>query len=85
MQAVIGARTRKGLRVGVGGHELDALQIGLDHVVDGIAAGAAHSEHEYPGFEFLGHGAPLFSSASAGLAERRTCALAAKKRLSGRK
>ena len=32
------------LRVGVGDDEIDALQSGGDHVVDGIAAGAADAE-----------------------------------------
>ena len=33
------------LRVGVGGDELDTFKLGADHVVDGIAAGAANADH----------------------------------------
>ena len=36
------------LRVGVGDDEIDALQPGGDHVVDGVAAGAADAEHGDP-------------------------------------
>ena len=36
------------LGVGVGDDEIDALQAGLDHVVDGVAAGAADAEHGDP-------------------------------------
>ena len=36
------------LRVGVGDDEVDALQPGRDHVVDGVAAGAADTEHGDP-------------------------------------
>jgi hypothetical protein len=57
---------RQRLSIGIGDDELDALQVGFDHVVDGIAAGAAHAEHEDPRLKFLGHGAPQSTSASAG-------------------
>ena len=40
------------LRVGVADDELAALQAELDHVVDGVAAGAADAEHGDPGLEF---------------------------------
>ncbi len=40
------------LRVGVGDHELDAVQTGFDHVVDGVAAGAADAEDGDAGLEF---------------------------------
>ena len=40
-----GLRHGEGLRVGVGDDEIDALQTGGDHVVDGIAARAADTEH----------------------------------------
>jgi hypothetical protein len=33
------------LRVGVGDQELDPFQLGVDHVVDRVAAGAAESDH----------------------------------------
>ena len=40
-----GLRHGQRLRVGVGDDEVDALKSGGDHVVDGIAAGAADAEH----------------------------------------
>ena len=40
-----GFRHGQRLGVGIGDHEVDALQAGGDHVVDGIAAGAADAEH----------------------------------------
>ena len=43
LDAAFGAGLRQRLRVGVGDDELDALQRRADHVVDGIAAGAADS------------------------------------------
>jgi hypothetical protein len=39
---------RQGLGVGIGDHELAALQPAGDHVVDGVAAGAAGPEHGNP-------------------------------------
>ena len=41
----LGLRQGERLRVGVGDDEIDTLQAGRDHVVDGIAAGAADAEH----------------------------------------
>ena len=41
----LGLRHGERLRVGVGHDEIDALETGGDHVVDGIAAGAADAEH----------------------------------------
>ena len=41
----LGLRHGQRLRVGVGDDEVDALQAGRDHVVDGVAAGAADAEH----------------------------------------
>ena len=41
----LGLRHGERLRIGIGDHEIDALQAGGDHVVDGIAAGAADAEH----------------------------------------
>ena len=41
-------RHRERLRVGVGDDEIDPLQPGGDHVVDGVAAGAADAEHGDP-------------------------------------
>ena len=40
-----GARGRKRLAVGIGDHELAAQEARADHVVDGVAPGAAHAEH----------------------------------------
>ena len=44
----LGLRHGQRLRVGVGDDEVDALQPGRDHVVDGVAAGAADAEHGDP-------------------------------------
>ena len=41
-------RHRQRLRVGVGDDEIDPLQPGGDHVVDGVAAGAADAENGDP-------------------------------------
>ena len=65
-----GARLLKGLRVGVRHDELRALQVLLDHVVDGVAAGAADAEHGDAGpklfsfgrDEIESHGVRLFLS-----------------------
>ena len=35
---------------GIGDDEIDALQPGRDHVVDGVAAGAADPKHDNAGF-----------------------------------
>ena len=40
------------LRVGIGDDEIDTLQSGGDHVVDGIAASAADAEHGDPRLQF---------------------------------
>ena len=45
LHLALGLRRHEGLAVGVGDDELAAEQAGADHVVDGIAAGAAHAEH----------------------------------------
>ena len=44
----LGARRAQRLRVGVGDDEVDPYEAGDDHVVDGVAAGAAHSAHHDP-------------------------------------
>ncbi|MGY3557101.1 hypothetical protein ACVWXP_000370 [Bradyrhizobium sp. USDA 4463] len=44
---------RQRLRVGVGDHEIDALEARRDHVVDGIAAGAPHAEHGDAGLQLV--------------------------------
>ena len=46
LDAPVGLGEGQLLRVGVGDDELDALQPGLDHVVDGVAAGAADAEDD---------------------------------------
>ena len=43
------------LSVGVGDEEVDTVKIGVDHVVDGIAAGAADTDYGDAGPQFL-HG-----------------------------
>ncbi len=52
LNAALGGRAHQGLRVGVGDDELHALEAAFDHVVDGVAAGAAHSEHGNARLEF---------------------------------
>ena len=42
----LGLRRGERLCVGIGDNEVDALQSGRDHVVDGIAAGAADPKHD---------------------------------------
>src|SRR5271169_401268 len=44
----LGLRHGQRLRVGIGDDEIDALQSGGDHVVDGIAAGPAYAEYRDP-------------------------------------
>ena len=39
-----GARHPQRLQVGVGDHEIHALDAGVDHAVDGVAAAAAHAD-----------------------------------------
>ena len=48
----LGLATGQRLGVGVGDDEFDALEAGLDHVVDGIAARAADPEHGDARLEF---------------------------------
>src|SRR5262249_25350549 len=45
LDAVWGLGARQRLGVGVGHHELNAHEARVDHVVDGVAAGAADAEH----------------------------------------
>ncbi len=69
----LGLRHGKRLRVGIGDDEIDALQSGGDHVVDGISAGAADPEHgdarlQFPNvgdFQIDGHGS-LFNTRASG-------------------
>ena len=46
LDAAVGLGEGQLLGVGVGDDELDALEPRLDHVVDGVAAGAADAEHD---------------------------------------
>ena len=54
LDAAVGLGELELLGVGVGDDELHALQPGVDHVVDGVAAGAAHAEHDDAGLQFGG-------------------------------
>ena len=45
LDLAVGEPGRQRLRVRVAGHELDPLEMRGDHVVHGIAAGAAHADH----------------------------------------
>ena len=64
----LGFRHGERLGVGVGDDEIDALEPGADHVVDGVAAGAADPEHGDPrlqltdvgDFQVDGHGCLFF-------------------------
>ena len=56
LDAPFGLGLGQGLGIGVGHDEVDAFQARLDHVVDGIAAGAAHAQHRDAGTQFLGLG-----------------------------
>ena len=44
MQRDVGGGLLQRLHVGVDGEELDALDLGLDHAVDGVDAAAAHAD-----------------------------------------
>ena len=46
-------RHRQRLRVGVGDHEVDALEARRDDVVDGVATGATDAEHGDPGLQIV--------------------------------
>jgi hypothetical protein len=45
LDVVVAERLLDRLGVGVGDQEVDALEVRLDHVVDGIAAGPADPDH----------------------------------------
>jgi len=53
LDAGLGIALLKGLRVGVRHHELDTVEHLLDHVVDRVAARAAHAEHGNPRLKFF--------------------------------
>jgi hypothetical protein len=65
-----GPRRGQGLGIRVGHDEIDALEPGIDHVVDGVAARAADAENgnprpQFADVEFLqvdAHGLPLLSA-----------------------
>jgi len=58
----VGLVIEQGLRVGVHGDELDALESFVDHAVQRVAAAAAHADDFHPGvlryglFELEDHG-----------------------------
>src|SRR2546426_7560250 len=58
----VGLVVEQGLRVGVHGDELDALESLVDHAVQGVAAAAPHADDFHPGvlryrlFELEDHG-----------------------------
>jgi hypothetical protein len=45
LDAPLAHRALQGLRVGVGDQEVDPLQLGADHIVDGVTPGAADADH----------------------------------------
>ena len=51
LNLAVGQRLDQRLGIGVGHQEFDAFQLRIDHVVDGIAAGAADPDHHDLGFE----------------------------------
>ena len=78
----LGLRHGQGLGIGVGDDEVDALEAGADHVVDGVAAGAADPEHSDPRFQlpYVGdlqvdaHGCLFIARALEAPAGRRSAA-----------
>ena len=56
LDAPLGLGLGQRLGIGVGHDEVHAFEAGFDHVVDGIAAGAAHAQHGDAGTQFLGLG-----------------------------
>ncbi len=53
LDAGLGIALLKRLRVGVRNHELHAFKLLVDHVVDGVAARAAHPEHRDAGLQLF--------------------------------
>jgi hypothetical protein len=45
LDGAVGGAARQGLRIGVGADELYTLTLQIDHVLDGVAATAADSDH----------------------------------------
>ncbi|GGF15361.1 hypothetical protein GCM10011321_04050 [Youhaiella tibetensis] len=48
-----GLGQRKGLRIRVGHYEINSVQAGINHIVNGVTAGAAATEHSDAGLKFL--------------------------------
>ena len=53
LDLAVGEAVVERLRVGVGDDEIDALDVGVDHVGDRVAAGAADADHADPGPKLL--------------------------------
>ena len=53
LNPVRGGRLLQRLRVGVGDHKVDAVQLFFDHVIDRVATGAADPEHGDPWFQLV--------------------------------
>ena len=56
LDAALALGLGQGLGIGVGDDEFDPFEMGVDHVVDGVAAGAADPQHHDAGPQFLGCG-----------------------------
>lgn len=54
LNAAVRERLGNRLRIGVGNNEFYTLKLGTDHVVDGVAARAANSDHGNPRTQFRG-------------------------------
>ena len=70
LYAMLRARTLERLRIGVGDNEIHAFQIGVDHVVHRIAAGAAHAENKNAGLQLGGLGNRKIQCHRAGSVKR---------------
>ena len=58
LDAVFRLGSGKGLRIRIGYDELNALQVGLDHIVDSVASGTAYAKDQDPGLQFMCHTYP---------------------------
>src|SRR5690606_20171013 len=70
LDAVFGDRGVERLRVRVRDNEIDAFDLGFDHVGDRVAPGAAHADHGDPWTQFL-HGWRADIDAHSKLSSRR--------------